>query len=175
MTKKSKTEEQLELLELDPLALEDEFVTLPADMARLNEKYADALRDQLRAKFELEQVEARLYIQISEIAQKAKEKDPKAKGRSRSGLTEAAIKSRILGSEEYQDARLELIDAEVDRVKALGRLEALRVKKDACISIGAQIRAEKEMNPRLRRDSAAMRDIERSRSQADDDSEENDD
>ncbi len=141
-----------EAVRIEPLALEEEFVRIPADLAYFGEQYAQAKRTQLVAKHELEREESRLYITIREEAEEAKQKP-----------TEATIRAKLVTNEEYHDAKMASIEAEVDSIRASNHLTALSAKRDALISLGANLRAEMGGNPSIRNAARGARDVSDSR------------
>lgn len=136
------TEELQDYLEsvarIDPLNLNDEFVRLPSDLAYCNARYADALRDHLLAKLKLAQVVAHLRILKRETL-----------GRTNNKVTESMVDSAVETSEEYITVYTTHVELEIEMVRWKGYAEALRAKKDALISLGAQVRAEMSGDPRI--------------------------
>lgn len=134
--------------EVDPMLLEEHFAQLPGDLARYNELYAQAFHRLLQAKSAVDREWARIYLETRETSEK---------------MTEATLKAHVEVSEDYQAVRAVVIDAEIDKIRLGGILEAIRAKKDALISIGAHIRAEMGGSPAIRERHRGARDVEDSR------------
>lgn len=134
---------------IDPVDLQQEFVTLPADLAYWGARHADAHRAALKAKFALEQAEAktRLFIreQLNLSGQKA---------------TVDEINARVIVDEFYAEARLAAIETESVALRYRNLLSSVHAKKDMLVSVGAQVRAEMDGNPSLRRQINTIRDVE---------------
>ncbi len=145
-------------VKIEPLALEEEFVRLPADLAYWNNLYAQGLRRFLIAKARIKHVKAQLYIEIREVAAEAGAK-----------TTESSIEAAIETHEKYREASDELIAAEVNKSKVGGAVDAVVAKKDMLVSLGAHIRAEMGGSPSVRRDHKDARDIAATRRGSDDD------
>ena len=143
-----------EVTSIDPLLIEEHFSRLPGDLARYNELYAQALRKHLRAKRTLDKEWARIYLETREGGEK---------------MSEATLKARVEIDDDYQAARMAAIEAEVDKARIGGIVEAIRAKKDALISIGAGIRAEMSGSPSIRERHRGARDVEESRGTNEDD------
>jgi hypothetical protein len=133
---------------IDPLDLQDEFRRIPADLARFNELYARALRRFLKSKARTEQVFSLVYLETREGGAKA---------------TEAQIKAEVAMDDRYNSALEERIEAEVEKTRLGGILDALMAKKDSLISMGANLRAEMAGNPSIRDRQKGYRDVQDSK------------
>jgi hypothetical protein len=158
-------EEERDVTRVEPERIDDEFAMLPADIAYHGRRYAQALRKHLLAKHERDKTYARLYIEIREKHAALRESAIKKK-QPHERLTEGQIDALIEANEEWEEVKLACIEAEVERELASTTIDALRAKKDALVSIGANHRAEMEMT--RGRDFKAARDVEASRSRSDD-------
>lgn len=128
-----------EQVKIDPLNLQDDFVTLPSHFSYVANQYQAALRSAMVAERERKKLEKVLYIEHRERARQAGEK-----------LTEATLSAMV-----DTDARLEQaidaeIDAEVNKERLKLQLEALRLKRDMLIQTGAAVRQEMAADPSLR-------------------------
>lgn len=141
-----------EVVSIEPMLLQEEFVRMPSDLARYNHLYAQALRVHLLAKREVDRAWARAYLEEREQGEKQ---------------SEATLKAKVEISDEYQQARYHAVLAEVKLKEIGGVCEALRTKKDALISIGAHIRAELGGSPRVREQYKGARDVESTRAEDD--------
>jgi hypothetical protein len=122
-----------------PEVLNEEFVRLPADLAYWSARYADALRAHLTAKLNLNKVEARAHIECREQLLV-----------EHSRPTESMVEAAVMEYEPLQAARLACIEAEVEKARVGGVVDAIRCKKDMVVSLGATIRAEMEHDPIVR-------------------------
>lgn len=149
-----------ECVAIEPTALEEEFVRLPADLAYWNERYSVAYKAQLRAELDRKRVEARLYLECRETLMQAaaREAEPesgdtagtKAVKRSVKAPTTDQIAAAVQRHPEMIAAQDRELDAEADSHHLRGVLDAVRSKKDALVSIGAQLRAEMQGDPVIR-------------------------
>ena len=153
MAKKSGATEKLHDIEVEkyladcvrlfPEAIQEEMVRISADLAYWGERYSRALRAFLTAKLDEDRAYAKVAILCrEELAQAGK-------------VTEAMVTSAVESHPEIERARLELIAAEVEKVRLYGVLDAIRSKRDMLQSLGAQLRAEMERDPGLREAVAA--------------------
>jgi hypothetical protein len=155
-------------LQIEPLALDEEFIRCPADIAYWNERYSDALNAFLLAEAEYERLEGVLWIEYRErgrlAAESEEEQDvlpPDApapssqsssrvakgsrrgeKGKRSKEPTVDDVKAAVKSDDKLWQARLRLIEAQVARERMRGRAQSVSARKDALQSIGAKIRAE---------------------------------
>jgi len=114
-------------------------VRLPADLAHWNARFADAYEAFLEADLAFDKMESRLAVEHRE--------ELLAMG---SKATEAAVREAVQTDPRWSQARMARIDAEVDKVRARGVVDAILAKKDMLISLGAHVRQEIDNNPTLR-------------------------
>lgn len=120
---------------LFPEAIGEEMTRLPADLAYWNARYADVLRAFLKAKLDEDRTFARVAIYCrEELAQSGK-------------VTEAMVTAAVEKHPDIEAARLATIEAEVEKVRLYGVLDAIRSKRDMLQSLGAQLRVEMEHDP----------------------------
>lgn len=119
------------VLPIDSSKTEDEMTKVAAHLAYANACEADAHRDYLWAKMELERTEARLMLMLQ-----ATEKLPKH-------LLEAKMKN----SEDWHEAMKAKITAEATKKRMQGFAFALAAKRDMLTSIGMRINAELRADP----------------------------
>lgn len=145
-----------ECVQIEPMALEEEFVRIPADLAYWNNRYSDAYRLWLECKIESERVEADISTGIRrELAN-----NPKSRA------TVAEVEHLLKVDPAYVDARRREAAAESEKVRLYGVLDALRSKRDMLISLGAHMRAEMANDPLIRRQRALERDVKEARDQS---------
>jgi hypothetical protein len=138
-----------ECTQIEPLYLEEEFVRLPADIAFWTERYAQAYHYALDRELYRKTMYGKLYSEHSTAL---------AVGRvGARGPSVELIKAAVEQDPMYIAACQEENNAESAKVRLYGVVEALRAKKDALVSIGAQRRAEMSGDPMIRRDAAIAR------------------
>lgn len=125
---------------IEPLALEEEFVRLPGDLAYYSGMYADAYESWLKAKLQRETRYARAYQERKSFLLST------SKGR----VTEAEVESEVAQDPDYLEAKAEEIACESEKVRLGGIVDAVKTKRDALISIGAHQRAEWASDPTIR-------------------------
>lgn len=129
---------------IEPLAIQEEYVRLPSDLAYWNARYAEAQKELQIAKVELDVLERELYAVVrNELEQGAKR------------VTEKMIEAGMGQSSVWVEAKKRVADAEGDRAKMYGILDAVRTKKEMLISLGAHLRIEMAGDPVLREQSKA--------------------
>jgi hypothetical protein len=134
MTEPTDTDEFLkESIKIEPLAIQEEFVRMPADLAYWNGRYATALKAHLLAKLRLDETKSKLFMLHRERLLAAGAR-----------ATEAQIEAAVETDPEYHQVRLAIIDAEVERSRARGIVEAVTTKRDMLVSLGSHIRTEME-------------------------------
>lgn len=131
----------LDCVRIEPLAIQEEFVRCPRDLAYWNERYANAYEEQVTAKLDLERLEGMTRIRIE--AQHADAKPPKK-------VTVPTLDALVLNDDAVYAAKVRHLKAEVETVRIKGVLDAVRSKRDMIVSIGAHIRAEMAGDPSLR-------------------------
>lgn len=139
----------VECVALDPLALDEEFVRLPADLAYWNERYAGAIRAHLVAKLDAAQVEAAVTLEIREEAAATGAK-----------LTVADVEKRVELDPRVANAHVRLVETDAARQHARLRCESVAAKRDMLQSLGAKVRAEMA-DPMVREQFAGRRLSER--------------
>lgn len=140
----------LEVVEIDALAIDDEFRTIAAHIARRNHLYADALKTYLFAKAREKRVRAEVYLKLRAEWEDAGEK-----------ITEGRLSAQVDADAAVNAAVEALIEAEFVKTRLGGEVEALRSKRDALVSLGAHIRAEMAGNPAIRGEHRGARDVAR--------------
>jgi len=119
------------VVSIDVTQVTEHFISVPAELAYFNERYAENLRKQLVAKSRCDNARATVYYTIKH------EHDEEGKR-----ITEAALAAQIELDPEYMNAKAELVEAETNKQQAKGRVETVHAKKDMLISLGAHLRAE---------------------------------
>lgn len=133
------TEYLRECVTIEPMALEEEFVRVPSDLAYWGAQWADAQKAASMAKLTRDQVEAAIDAEHRAEAAAAGEK-----------VTEKVIASRVLLDSRMKAVEIELIEAEARSSRARAFCDAVRAKRDMVVSLGSQVRAEMAANPSLR-------------------------
>lgn len=135
-----------ECVTIEPMALEEEFVRVPSDLAYWGARWADAQKEASLAKLQRDQVEAAIDAEHRMAAASAGEK-----------VTEKVIASRVLTDDRMKAVEIELIEAEARATRARAFCDAVRAKRDMVISLGSQVRAEMQANPTIRDQMAGQR------------------
>jgi hypothetical protein len=128
-----------ECVTIEPLALEEEFLRVPADLAYWGARFADAQKEAALAKLHRDEVEAAI--------DKEHRSDAAAMGEK---VTEKVISSRVQTDERMKAIELSLIDAEALAMRTKAFADAVRAKKDMVIALGSQVRAEMAADPSIR-------------------------
>lgn len=125
--------------EIDPLCIQEEYVRLPADLAYWNQRYAVAYRTHARERLARKRLEALLAIQYREtFADEGKRP------------TEAMVAAAVSTDERLDAALGREVEAEVEKVRLYGVLDAVRAKREMLVSLGAHIRQEMQHDPTIR-------------------------
>ncbi len=126
-------------VEIDPLSLQEEYIRLPADLGYWSMKYANAFRVYSYARLRRKRLEALLSIEHRErLADDGK--------RATEGMVSVAVET----DPRFAEALAGEVEAEVEKVRLWGVLDAIRAKKDMLVSFGAQLRAEMDSDPTIR-------------------------
>lgn len=128
-------------VEIEPLAIEEEFVKISSDLAYWGERYARAVNDFLKAKENCRRVEGRLHLECKSCLQAASEKKAPTVG---------DIESAVITHPDMMEAKDAEIAAEDVKTHLDRTLDAIRCKKDMLIQIGARQRVELEHDPVIR-------------------------
>lgn len=127
-----------ECVKVDPLDINSEFMRIAADLAFWNAQYAKALERFLTAKARDKFDRARLEPLVRQAIINAGAKP-----------TEKQVDAQIEQRDDVQANIRELISAEVEKNYMFGCLDAIRAKKEMLVSLGAQMRAEMQGDPRI--------------------------
>ena len=130
-----------ECITIPPEGIQDQFKRVAADLGYWNARFAEALKRMLRAKATEKQVRASAYLRIK---REATEAEPPKK------LTEAALDATVETDEEVREIVDSLIEAEADKARLYGVVDAVRCKREMLISLGNFIRTEMEGDISLR-------------------------
>ena len=149
-------------VDISPEELEDEFIRLPADLAYWNHQYAETIKEAQRAKFLREQTFARLHTDLREemmneareAVVKSLEEDSKSKMKAKAP-TIADIESAVYTHAEYIAAKEREIQADGEKARLYGVVDAIRTKRDMIIQMGADRRAVMMGDPILREQTKA--------------------
>lgn len=126
---------------IEPMAIQEEFIAVPAHLAYWNSQYAAAFESHIMHKLAREQMYRALYGAYH--AQLVSERGGKAP-------TISDVDSRVEPDSRMVEARREEALAEAEKVRLQGICEAVRAKRDMVISLGAHMRAEMAGNPLIR-------------------------
>jgi len=161
MNDKNEPNEQAQLtaylkdcVRIEPLALEEEFVRMPADLAYWNERYAKAVRAHLIGKIEVDRARA-----WARQALRIKLTNPENAHMLGGGkVTEALLESFIALDPTVKEVETNEIEAESKKIRLHGIIEAIRTKRDMLISLGANMRAEMQNDPMIKNEQREARE-----------------
>lgn len=143
-------------VQIEPMMLEEEFVSLPSQMAYWNERYAQANRTYLQAKIKREGTFARVRLELKAKAEMTSQEaaDDKAEDKKKAakpkGPTVDDLKAMTDQNPEVRAAVEHELMSEVEYDRLRGVMEALRAKREMLVSLGAHLRAEMAVNPNMR-------------------------
>mgnify|MGYP001585933619 CR=1 FL=1 len=150
-----------------PEALQEDFVSLPAFLAYWSHRYAAAVRAALVAEAVRKETEARAWLETRAVFQAEADaevmKAAKAAAKADAKVPKAAkqtvddIKATVAVRDDVRGAIIAEANAEAERERIRGVLDAVRAKQSALLTIGAAQRVEMEGNPSLRRDATRER------------------
>ena len=140
---------QRDCTNIEPLALQEEFVRVPADMAHWNGKYADAFEDYEQSKLHTRRLESLIQIEVRDRL-----------ARDGGKTTEKAVESAVAGDPRLQAAEDEQLRTEVQLVRLKGVCEAVRCKREMIVSLGAHVRSEMQMDPIIKNQHRVAHDRE---------------
>jgi hypothetical protein len=135
---------------ITPEAIQEEFVRVPADLAYWTKRFADASKAAAAAKVHRGKMRAFLYLEHRERLLIDVGKP-----------SEAHIDSCITCDDRMAQAEAALVDAEARKAELWGFVEAVRAKREMLVSLGAQLRAELQNDPVIRRQRAAESEFQR--------------
>lgn len=139
---------------VDDFDLQGEFVRLSADLAFWSARYATAFKAWNMAKLELERLSAQLSLEIRDALQ-----GQATKGR----VTLGEIEQVLHASDPYVRARLAEVEAEAEKVRLYGVVDAVRAKREMLVSLGAHQRAEMANDPLVRSARVVEREVDNAR------------
>lgn len=135
-----------EAVRISEVAIQEEFIRLPGDLAYWNQRHADARKAAMLVEHERKTAEARKQLEIRAAAKATGEK-----------LTVGEIEAQVVASDDYQKAVLREIDADCERELVRGVVDAIHAKKDSLVSLGAHLRLEMQGDPSIRDDERRRR------------------
>lgn len=119
-------------LDIDSFLLEEQYSEHSSNYSYWNDVYVDAYRTWRMSKDKIKEVYAERY----EIVRNKLEKTKKGK------VTVKEVEIDIERDPIYLKAKANEIEADAEKERWKGRLEALRSRKDMLISLGAHVREE---------------------------------
>lgn len=139
-----------EATKIEPVALDEEFIRLPGDLARWGEVFADAVKELLAAKRCLATVDADLF-----------RTHKMSKPPDGSKPTEKYVEACVDGAPTHIAAQERLDEAEYQKSRAWGVLDAIRAKREMLVSLGANHRSEMQYGPTINIIETRIADLER--------------
>lgn len=119
---------------IEPVAIQEEYAAVPADLHRWCRLLADADHALGEAEQEIEDRENDERVRLIDEAEKADEKPP----------SEDRLKARVRAAAPYKEACRRALDARREKARTFAVVEGIRAKKDMLVSLGADLRAEAE-------------------------------
>lgn len=119
-------------LRIEPLAISEEYVRTPSDIAYWSSQYAEVYEAWQLAKFDREREWG------GALARARFELGPAKRG----AVTTADLEGAAVNDAQYVNAKRQEILLEAEKIRLSGVLEALRAKKDMLVSLGAHVRQE---------------------------------
>lgn len=136
-----------------PEMIEEEYTRLPGDIGYWNAQFARAVRTHLMAKRLVKKTEARLTLKYS--------RPPELLGDALPGPWKqpsvAQLEALVQNDDELEQAEQCLIEAEVEKTRIYGIVEAVRAKREMIVSLGAHLRIEMQHDPIIRDQATAHR------------------
>lgn len=118
-------------LDIEPTAIQEEYVRAGADIAYWNRKRAEAMKAFRLAELATKRIKARLRMELRETLTAAHGK-----------ATESMVDSAVETHDEYLRACEAQIEAECEYEKLRGDLDGVKKTKDMLVSMGADMREE---------------------------------
>ena len=138
-----------DVIDINPLNINEHFQKVPAELAYYNQKYADAVEEYLVAKHTCERAYATAFNHYSNGSEAANGRKP----------TVASIEANVQLDDDYHIAKMVLINAESEKQHLRGKVDVVSAKKEMLISLGAHIRVEMG-DPMIRSQARNMRETE---------------
>lgn len=126
---------------IQPEALQEEFARVSMDFAYWSAQATDAYEAQQMAELDVKRAKARLYV-VNRTTLEMESPNGKT--------TEAQVEAAVVNDPEMVAAEITRIQADVARDRAKLTLEAIRIKKDMLVSLGAHERTEMQGDPTIR-------------------------
>jgi len=143
----SRAEYLRESVEMDDVTqLDDAMRRLSGDLSYWNNQYAQSHKKFNRLKVETDKLHGRMYMMHRASLMNEHGK-----------ATEPMIKAAVDMDEDYHDIKIELVDAEAEKIRLKGVCESVVAKKDMLQSIGAKLRIEMGHDPSIRNMAASAR------------------
>jgi hypothetical protein len=152
---------QLAAVTIDDIAIDEEMMRAPRDLAYWHQQHAEAANSMLLEKHELERAEARAMLGVKANAQltgKLTLPDGREVTKPNADDVEAAGKL----DEDYHKAFLSYAQAEHKKRKLWGLCVAIEAKKDMTQSLAAKLRAQIQADPVIREQHRQARDYNNS-------------
>jgi hypothetical protein len=126
--------EERRAVQIEPTAIQEEYAALPSNLNRWCHLLAIAGEELQRAELDLEEWDAKERIRIREFHETKGLKPP----------TVDALDSAILSNPMYRQLKEEIINATRNKQDVFATVESIRAKKEMLISLGADMRQERD-------------------------------
>lgn len=128
--------------------LDEDMRRISGDLAYWNMRFADGNKEHLLLKIEMDRLFGMLYLEHREKLELLKGK-----------VTESMVKAAVDTDERWHDMRVQVIEAEAERIRLRGVCDAVVAKKDMLQSIGAKLRIEMSGDPTIRDMASSGRNV----------------
>ena len=139
-----------EAVMIEPVALNEEFIRLPSDLARWGEVFAEAIKELMAAKCALGTMDADLFKYYKQ-----------QKPEDGSKPTEKWIDACVEADPRHVEAQRRLDAAEYQKSRTWGVLDAIRAKREMLVSLGANHRSEMQYGPTINIIESRIAELER--------------
>lgn len=126
---------------IEPMAIQEEFVRVPSDLAYWSESHSNLYREWQLAKFTREQEWGAAMARARALL------SSKAVGGGGRRPTVDQVEGEAVNDETYVAAKRNEVFLEAETKRLAGMIDAVRTKRDMLVSLGAHIRAEMEHDP----------------------------
>lgn len=130
-------------ISINPVAIQQEYVELPSMISTAINRKVTAAKVYRIAELEAEIAEEQLLIDTRAANEAAVDQTSKGEGKVKRATVDE-IRALVVTNPVYRKIRERVIEAEEERDRAGAFVEAMRAKSSMLVSLGADVRAERE-------------------------------
>jgi hypothetical protein len=130
-----------ESVSINAIAIQTEYEMLPSTLYRYIKAKTAAVWEHRMAELDDEIEEENIRLEIREANENA---HAQASGERAKKLTVDEVKAMVITSPRYRISKAKVIEAAKAKDEAIGLVEAIQSKKEMLISLGCDIRADKQ-------------------------------